>query len=222
LCTTLGFKVTDRCLGRERLKRRPETTWLAEVSNVVLQQALRHLDQAFRNFFAGRARYPAFKRKRGPQSATNMKNGFTWRRGELTLAKVNKPLDFRFSRRFSDEPSSVTVRKDAAERYFVSFVVEEDIQPLPGSRRRVGIDLGLTDTVVTSDGERFSNQRFFRKEDKRLKRAQQRLAKKRKGSRNREKARIRVARIHARIEDRRVDFLHKLTTDLISQLRYKA
>jgi putative transposase len=199
------------------LKRQEATVWLQEVSSVPLQQALRHLESAFRNFFDGRAKYPTFKKKRGPQAATYASSAFKWDGTSLTLAKMDKPLDIHWSRPLPKDakPSSVTITKDPAGRYFVSFLVEEEIATLPVSPKTVGIDLGLHDVVALSTGEKTGNERFFLKDEKRLARAQRAHARKQKGSKNREKARKRVARIHARIADRRRDFLHKLTTGLI-------
>ncbi len=115
------------------------------------------------------------------------------------------------------KPTTITVSKDAARRYFVSFLVEEDIQPLPVSPKTVGIDLGLHDVVTLSTGEKTGNERFFVQDEKRLARAQRRQARKQKGSKNQEKARRKVAKAHARIADRRRDFQHKLSTRLIRE-----
>lgn len=199
------------------LKRQKETVWLNEVSSVALQQELRHLDRAFINFFEGRGGYPQFHKKRGKQSATYAASAFTWDGEQLTLAKMSEPLNIRWSRYFVGTPSTVTVSKDAAERYFVSILVEEEIQPKEPTQSQVGVDLGLMDAVILSTGQKFGNPRFFHKDEKRLAKAQRQLAKKQKGSKNREKTRLKVARIHAKIADRRQDFLHKLTTRLINE-----
>lgn len=199
------------------LKKQEEVAWLQEVSSVPLQQSLRHLESAFRTFFDGRAKYPTFKKKHGPQAATYASSAFKWDGKDVTLAKMTAPLDIRWSRSLPKDakPSSVTVTKDPAGRYFVSFLIEEAIAPLPVSPKTVGVDLGLHDVVTLSTGEKTGNERFFTKDEKKLARAQRCLARKQKGSKNREKARRKVARIHARIADRRCDFLHKLTTRLI-------
>lgn len=130
---------------------------------------------------------------------------------------MNEPLNIRWSRHFDGTPSTVTVSKDAANRYFVSILVEEEIQPKETSGSQVGIDLGLSDAVILSTGHKFGNPRYFRKDEKRLAKAQRKLSRKQKGSRNREKARLKVARIHAKIADRRLDFLNKLSTRLINE-----
>jgi putative transposase len=201
------------------LKQQEGLSWLSEVSSVPLQQALRHLDKAFLNFFEGRGAYPTFKKKRGQQAATYTANAFTWRDGNMTLAKMGEPLAIRWSRSLPDraKPSSVTVTKDCAGRYFISILVEEEIAHLPQSEQTIGADLGVKSFVALSDGEIVGNPKFFAKDEKKLARAQKRHAKKKKGCKNREKVRKKVARIHARIADRRRDFLHKLSTRLIRE-----
>jgi putative transposase len=201
------------------LKQQPDPAWLNEVSSVPLQQVLRHLDSAFRNFFEGRANYPAFRKKRGRQAATYASSAFRWdaEAHTLTLAKMDAPLDMRWSRSFAGTPTSVTISQDTAGRYFVSFLVEEDIQSLPTVNAQVGVDVGLKDLAVFSTGEKVANLKHLRHSGRRLAHAQRNLTRKQKGSRNREKARLKVARIHARIADQRSDGLHKLTTRLIRE-----
>jgi putative transposase len=201
------------------LKKQEETVWLNEVSSVPLQQALRHLDKAFRNFFEGRADYPTFKKKRNQQSATYASNAFTWDGHTLTLAKMDAPLDIVWHRPLPDgcKPSSVTITKDEAERSFVSILVEEDIKAWEVTPKMVGLDLGLKSMVITSDGHTFGNPTFFSQEEKKLAKAQRRHAHKKKGSKNRNKARLKVARIHKTIADRRRDYQHQLSTRLIRE-----
>ncbi|HET9920775.1 MAG TPA: IS200/IS605 family element RNA-guided endonuclease TnpB [Ktedonobacteraceae bacterium] len=201
------------------LKKQDEYAWLNEVSSVPLQQSLRHLDKAFRHFFEGRAEYPTFKKKRNDQSATYTSNAFKWDGKHLTLAKMDDPLEIVWSRPLPEgcRPSSVTISKDEANRYFVSFLLEEDLKPLPVVTKHVGLDLGLKSMVITSDGHTYGNPKFFAKDEKKLARAQRRHARKKKGSKNREKARLKVARIHKKIADRRRDYQHKLSTKLIRE-----
>jgi putative transposase len=189
------------------LKQQAETAWLAEVSSVPLQQSLRHLERAFANFFEGRAKYPRFKsKKRDSQAATYTASAFTWKDGTLTLAKMDAPLDIRWSRPLPEgaRPSMVTVRRNTAGRYFVSLLLEEQIEPLPASPE-------------SSKGDKVGTPRFFVRDEKKLARAQQRHARKQRGSKNREKARRKVAKIHVRIADRRRDYQHKLSTRLIRE-----
>jgi putative transposase len=201
------------------LKKQEDYCWLSEVSSVPLQQALRHLDKAFINFFEGRTPYPTFHKKRNKQSATYTSNAFTYRDGMITLAKMSDPLDIRWSRPLPEGaiPSSATISKDCTHRYFISILVEEDIVRLPPTEQTIGADLGLKSFVVLSDGETVGNPKFFHQDEKQLAKAQRRHAKKKKGSKNRNKARLKVARIHARIADRRRDFSHKLSTRLIRE-----
>jgi putative transposase len=200
-------------------KARAESAWLAEVSSVPLQQSLRHLERAFVNFFEGRAKYPKFKKKHGSQAATYTTSAFIWKDGQLTLAKMQTPLAIRWSRPLPEgaSPTTVTVSRDPAGRYFVSLLVEEEMAPLRATSAVVGVDLGLTDVVTLSTGEKTGNERFLRQDEKRLARLQRRHARKCKGSQNREKARRKVAKLHARIADRRRDFQRKLTTRLIRE-----
>ena len=211
----------DASAALTQLKQQPETTWLNEVSSVPTQQALRHLETAFRNFFAGRAKYPAFHRKHGKQAATYASAAFRWDADKrtLTLAKMVTPLHIHWSRLLPDgaQPTTVTVSRDTAGRYFVSMLMEEEIAALPAIATQVGIDLGLHDVVVLDSGEKVSNPRFLAHDAQKLAKAQRRLAKKKLGSKNRAKARRTVARIHARIADRRTDFLQKLSTRIMRE-----
>lgn len=201
-------------------KQDPELEFLREVSNVPLQQALRQQQVAFNNFFAKRARYPRFKSKRKSRaSATFQNNAFSFREGVLKLAKMDAPLAIVWSRPLPEgaEPSTVTVSKDAAGRWFVSLLVEEKISPLAPVEQTVGIDAGLNHLLTLSTGEKISNPRHERADRKRLAKAQRELSRKAKGSANRVKAKVKVARAHARIADRRRDFLHKVTTRLVRE-----
>ncbi|GAA2311212.1 RNA-guided endonuclease TnpB family protein [Nonomuraea roseoviolacea subsp. roseoviolacea] len=201
-------------------KKTPELSFLGEVSSVPLQQALRHLQAAFVNFFARRAKYPVFKaRKKSRASAEYTRSAFRWRDGRLTLAKMDAPLDIVWSRPLPEgaQPSTVTVSKDAAGRWFVSLLVEEAITPLPPAERSVGVDAGITALVTLSTGEKIANPTFERADRRKLARAQRVLARKQKESNNRIKARLRVAKVYTRIADRRRDFLHKVTTRLVRE-----
>ncbi len=182
-------------------KRTEELAFLAEVSSVPLQQALRHLQAAFANFFAKRARYPVFKsRKKSRASAEYTRSAFRWRDGRLTLAKMDGPLDIVWSRPLPQgaQPSTVTVSKDAAGRWFVSILVEQAIDPLAPTGGAVGVDAGITALVTLSTGEKITNPRHERADRRALTRAQRALARKTAGSGNRAKARVRVARLYAR------------------------
>ncbi|MGW6614204.1 RNA-guided endonuclease InsQ/TnpB family protein [Streptomyces erythrochromogenes] len=206
-------------------KKTPEREWLTEVSSVVLQQSLRDLDTAYKNFFDGlkgkrpRLGAPCFKSKRDNRQSIRFTANAGWKitnGGKLRLPKVGE-LAVKWSRTLPSVPSTVTVIKDAAGRYFASFVVEMDPEALPVSDSVVGIDLGMTHFAILSDGTKIDSPRFLRRAEKKLKKAQQNLSRKAKGSNNRDKARIKVARVHARIADARREFHHQLSTKLIRE-----
>ena len=202
-------------------KKTEELSFLNAVSSVPLQQTLRHLQSAFANFFARRAKYPRFKSKRKSRaSAEYTSSAFRFRDGMLTLAKMSEPLDIVWSRPLPEggTPTTVTVSRDAAGRWFVSVICDDPtVRPLPPNDTAVGVDVGLDRLLTLSTGERIANPRHERRDRSRLAKAQRELSRKAKGSANREKARRKVARIYARITDRRRDYLHKLTTRLVRE-----
>ena len=200
-------------------KKAEDLQFLNEVSCVPLQQGLRHLQKAFSNFFAGRAKYPNFKKKRNGGSAEFTKSAFKFRDGQIFLAKDSEPLNIRWSRQLPPEaePSTVTVKLSPAGRWTASLLVEVEIEPLLESPNQVGIDLGITSLVALSTGEKVANPKGFAAKRRKLRRAQKALSRKQKGSNNRHKARIKVAKVHAEISDTRNDFLHKLTTRLVRE-----
>ncbi|MBW5485482.1 IS200/IS605 family element transposase accessory protein TnpB [Streptomyces bambusae] len=203
-------------------KKTEELAYLSEVSSVPLQQTLRHLQVAFTNFFGKRAQYPRFKsRKKSRRSAEYTTSAFRFRDGRLTLAKMQEPLAVVWSRPLPEgaSPSTVTVSQDSAGRWFVSMLCDDSgVEPLPTTDTAVGIDVGLDHLLTLSTGEKIANPRHERRDRARLALAQRRLAKKAKGGgANRTKARHKVAKIHARIADRRRDHLHKLTTRLVRE-----
>ena len=166
----------DVSVALTHLKKQAGYEWLSLVSSVPLQQALRHLDKAFINFFEGRAKYPSFKKKRHRQSATYAASAFIWRNGKITLAKMRDPLEIVWSRPLPHGaiPCSVTLTKDGAERYFISLLIEEDIPHLEPSNNSIGADLGLKSFVVLSSGSVVGNPKFFAKDEKKLAKAQRR------------------------------------------------
>ncbi|MFD9735582.1 RNA-guided endonuclease InsQ/TnpB family protein [Umezawaea sp. NPDC059074] len=201
-------------------KQTDELDFLNEVSSVPLQQGLRHLQKAFTRYFGKQADYPRFKsRKRSRASAEYTRSAFRWRDGELTLAKMAEPLAIVWSRPLPEgaEPSTVTVSRDPAGRWHVSILVETTVDRFAPTTAVVGVDAGLTSLLTLSTGEKIDNPQHEHRERAALARAQRNLARKAKGSTNRAKARVKVARVHARIADRRRDLLHKLTTRLVRE-----
>lgn len=210
----------DTCRMLTAWKGEPETAWLYDVSNVPLQQGLQHLQQAYVNFWSRRAKYPTFKSKRKSRaSATFTRSGFAWRNGRISLAKCAEPLNIVWSRPLPEgaAPSTVTVSRDAANRWHISILVEDAIEALPHADHAVGIDAGITSLLSLSTGEKITNPKPEKRDRVRLAKAQRNLARKEKGSANRAKARVKVARVHARIADRRRDHLHKLSTRIIRE-----
>jgi putative transposase len=209
-------------------KRTPEREWLTDAPVGVMQQALRDLDTAYRNFFdslSGKRKgpkmgAPRFKSKRDNRQVARYTKSDCFRvlsNEKLRLPKVGE-VAVRWSRELPSEPSSVTVIKDAAGRYFASFVVQTDpSEVLPEVSGEVGIDLGLTHFAVLSDGRKITAPKFFRRAERKLRKAQQNLSRKAKGSNNRKKAVVKVARAHARTADARRDHHHKLSTTLIRE-----
>jgi IS605 OrfB family transposase len=208
-------------------KQAPERAWLADVSSVVLQQALADLNTAYRNFFASvtgkrkgpKISPPRFRSRKDSRQAVRFTANARFKvlgNGKLRLPKIGD-VQVRWSRPLPAAPSSVTVIRDAAGRFFASFVVEVNEAPLPETEAECGTDLGLGHFAVMDDGTKVSAPRFLRRAEKKLKRAQKDLSRKQKGSANREKARVKVARAHARVGDARRDFHHKLSTRVIRE-----
>ncbi|MFD7499450.1 RNA-guided endonuclease InsQ/TnpB family protein [Streptomyces sp. NPDC059850] len=219
--------VTSAELSRRRItqaKRTAERAWLAEAPAIALQQSLRDLDTAYKNFFdflkgtrkgrkVGPPRYKSKKDTR--QSIRLTASAFSLRgNGTVYVAKVGD-IKVKWSRPLPSPPTSLTVTKDSAGRYFMSFVVDTEPHVLPVLDAEVGIDLGLSTFAVLSDGTRIRSPKFLRRAEKKLKRLQKDLSRKAKGSKNRDKARARVARQHARVADRRRDWHHKASTQII-------
>ena len=217
-------KYTELSKRLTQIKKNEEKNWLTEVSSIPLQQSLRDLETAYSNFFASckgkrkgrKVKPPKFKKRKFKQSARFTDNGFTVNQHHVTLAKIGD-LKVVWSRPLPSKPSSVTVIKDAADRYFLSFVVEIQLETLPDNEQAVGIDLGIATFATLDTGEKINAPKPLKKRLKRLKKAQRNLSRKQKGSKRREKARKRVAKIHAKIKDTRTDFLHKLSTRIVRE-----
>jgi IS605 OrfB family transposase len=215
-------------------KRTPDWAWLAEVSAVVLQQSVADLHRAYRNYFAAlaemkterakgnkqvklRVHKPRLKRRHYDQTIRFTANSRfrVLSNGRLRLPKVGD-LRVRWSRELPSSPSSVTITLDGAGRYYASFVVQIQEAPLPWTPAQVGIDLGLTHFATLSTGEKLTNPLWLRQRQRALRRAQRSLSRRQKGN-NRDKQRRKVARLHARVADARLDFHHQLSARLIRE-----
>jgi putative transposase len=202
------------------MKATEELGWLNEVPCVPLQQALRHQQAAFASFFAGRASCPRYKSRGGRQCAEYTRSGFRYRDGQLYLAKTGTPLAFAWSWPDIDpamlDPTTVTVSRDPCGRWYVSFAVDvPEPAPLPSAGAVAGVDLGIKDFAVTSDGNKIANPRSLAKRERSLARYQRRQARCQKGSANRAKARAKVARAHRKVRASRADFLHRTSARLV-------
>lgn len=195
--------------------------WLAEVSNIPLQQAVADLGVAFKNFFdscKGKRKgkklgYPKFKKKTGKQAARFRKGGFSIKGNKVFLAKIGC-IKTKWSRPLPSEPSSVTAIKDRAGRYFLSFVVEILPELLPAINPSVGIDLGIKTFAALSTSEKISSPDYS-KLDRKIKRNQRKFSRRAKGSKRRELMRVKVAKLKGKQRDTRKDFLHKLSTKVV-------
>lgn len=204
-------------------KKTVEREWLVTVSTIPLQQSVADLGIAYKNFFDSlkgkrkgkRVGTPKFKKKVGKQSARFRIGGFSIRSDSVYLAKIGDVSPI-WSRELPSEPSSVTVIKDAANRYFLSFVVETEPHQVDAEHKSIGIDLGIKTFAAMSNGEMVKSPDYS-KLDKRLRRKQKQIARQVKGSKRREKTRLQIAKLHNEIGDSRKDFLHKLSTRVINE-----
>jgi putative transposase len=224
-CHASGEKISDTEVQRRVItlaKRAPERAWLGEVASVALVQACQDARRAYRNWFdslSGRRKgrtvgHPAFRRKHYRQSIRLTRNGFAMHGLKLYVAKVGDIM-VEWSRDLPSVPSSVTVIREPDGRYYASFVVERAATPLPLCDREIGVDVGLSHLAVTSDGEVIGNPRFMRAKERKLARAQRALSRKQKGSANRAKARQRVAVVHRKVRESRLDHAHKTALRLV-------
>ncbi len=203
-------------------KKTASREWLSEVSNIPLQQSLNDLEQAYQNFFQSckgtrkgrKVRPPKFKKRNAKQSAKFRVGGFKLDGDKIYLAKIGN-LKIIWSRPLPSSPTSITVIKDAAKRYFLSFVVEVNQQRLPESPNSIGIDLGIKTFATLSNGEKIDAPKPLKKRIKRLRKLNRNLSRKQKGSKRYERARVRKAKLTAQMKDTRKDFLHKLSTRII-------
>src|SRR5271157_5690425 len=214
-----GLNYQDTALRLTAMKRQPEYAWLREVNSQALQVALRNLDTAYKNFFAGRAKVPKFKCRRDKQSF-GVPQHFTLdaEQNRLSIPRLT-PLKIVVHRPVVGTPRSVTISRGPSGRYFASILCEVDVPERSPKRRgkEIGLDLGLKSFAVTSEGEKIDAPHFLRKAEEKLVRAQRQLSRKKKGSRNRTKARVKVARLHEKVANQRADFLHKLSRRLIDE-----
>ncbi|WPF88670.1 IS200/IS605 family element RNA-guided endonuclease TnpB [Cyanobacterium aponinum AL20118] len=220
--TNETYKATGKGLSRDEIinklpQLKKEKEWLSEVPSQALQQVALDLSSAFLNFFEKRAKFPKFKKK-GNKQSVRFPQGIKLDGDYLTLPKFKK-VYCKVSRLPEGKLKSVTVSMTSSGKYFASCLYD-DGQDLPEQNsegKAVGIDLGVKDFCITSDGSKYGNLNHYRKYEQKLSKKQKRLAKKQKGSNNRNKARKAVAKVHEKITRCREDFLHKLSRKLVDE-----
>ena len=196
------------------LKNEEGTLWLNEVNSQCLQQSLKNLETAFKNFFKKTSKYPKFKSKKGKNSF-RVPQHIKVIDGRIFVPKFKEGIKLIEHRPFIGTIKQCTFSKDCRNKYFVSILVETTVEPLKPTNRTVGIDLGIKDFVITSDGKKYENPRYTKRYEEKLKVAQRHLSRKIKGSHQYEKQRLKVAKVHEKISNSRKDNLHKVSIDLI-------
>ena len=197
------------------MKKQEETAWLNEVNSQTLQFAIKSLEAAYNNFFKKRAKFPNFKSKHSKNSFTVPQSAYV-AGGRLFIPKFTEGIKCRVHREIKGKIGKVTITKTPSGKYFASvFTEEEYITPLDKTGKSVGVDMGLKDLLVTSEGETFKNSRYTRRYECKLAKAQQHLSRKKKGSRGFENQRLKVARLHEKIANSRADYLHKCSISLV-------
>ena len=197
-----------------KLKKEEETRWLKEVNSQTLQFALRSLDTAFLNFFRGNAQFPKFKSRKNKNTFTIPQFGVI-EEGKINIPKFKSGIKVKLHREVKGKIGKMNITKTPTGKYYVSIFTEQIIDELPKTGKQVGCDLGIKDFVITSEGTKFKNNRYTKKYAKQLKKAQQYLSRKQKGSNGFEKQKIKVAKIHEKIASCRLDTLHKVSIELV-------
>ena len=214
------YKTTGKILNNTPAQYKKEYPWLKEVDSLALANAQLNLNKVYKNFLKDKSvGFPKFKKKKNKQSyTTNNQNGTIYiKDGYIKLPKLKSMVKVKQHREFNGKIKSVTISKTLTNKYYVSILVEEEITPLPKIDKKIGIDLGIKDFAVTSDGEIFENPKWLRKLEQRVKFLQRSLSRKKKGSKNREKVRLKLAKAYEKLVNQRQDFLHKLSSKIINE-----
>lgn len=213
--TSISYNKTSQMLT----ELKTELPWLKEVDSMALQESLRDLDKAFQNFFSKRGGYPKFHSKHNHNQSyrtRNQSNGIRIMGKYLVLPKLG-PVKFRQSRQVVGKITNATIRRTPSGKYFVSLCVTAEADPPPKKGGQLGIDVGIKSFYTDSNGNSIDNPKHLRKSEKKIVREQRKLSRKEKGSKNQNKQRIRLARVHEKIANQRKDFLQKQTTMLVRE-----
>lgn len=197
-----------------KLKKQEGTKWLKEVNSQTLQFALKSLDSAYTNFFRGNAKFPRFKSRKSKNSFTVPQSGKIVD-GKLNIPKFKDGIKIKLHREVLGAIGKMSITRTSSGKYFVSIFTEQKVEQMPSNTKAIGCDLGIKDFVITSDNKKFKNNRYTKKYAKKLKKAQQHLSRKQKGSNGFEKQRLKVAKIHEKIASCRLDTLHKVSYELV-------
>ena len=218
------YKKNNKMLNNTPAQYKKDFPWLKEVDSLALSNAQMNLDKAYKNFFRDKSvGFPKFKSKKNnyySYTTNNQKNTINIVDGKyIKLPKLKTLVRIKQHRQIpiDGKIKSATISKNPSGKYYISILVEQEIKELPKNEFAIGIDLGLTDFAITSDGVKYSNPRYLRKSLNKLIKEQRKLSRKKKGSKNRNKQRIKIARVHEKIINQRKDFLHKLSFELINE-----
>lgn len=215
------YKKTGKTLNNTPAQYKKEYSWLKEVDSLALANAQMNLNKAYKNFFRDKSvGFPKFKNKkrnRHSYTTNNQKGTIYIKDRYIKLPKLKTPIKIVQHRSFTGEIKSCTISKTPTNKYYISILVDEDINQLPKNNNKVGIDLGIKNFAITSNEEVFENPKWLRKSEKRIIKLQRDLSRKKKGSNNRDKARLKVAKLHEKITNQRKDFLHKLSSKIINE-----
>ena len=198
-----------------------EYEWLKEVDSLALANAQMNLDKAYKNFFRDKSvGFPKFKSKKDNHKSytTNNQNGTIYiENNRIKIPKLKSMIKIKQHREFVGLIKSCTISQNPSGKYYISMLVNTENIQLPKLDTKVGIDLGIKEFAITSDGEMFSNPKWLKKSEKRLRKLQKDLSRKQKGSNNRRKDRLKVAKLHEKISNQRKDYLHKISHYIISE-----
>jgi putative transposase len=214
------YKQTGKMLNNTPAQYKREYPFLKEVDSLALANAQLNLEKAYKNFFRDKnVGFPKFKKKKGYQSyTTNNQNGtVSLENGYLKVPKLKTPIKVKQHRTFEGKIKSVTISKTPTDKYYASILVETEVEKLPDTDKKVGIDLGIKDFLVLSDETKIENPKWLRKTEKRIKKVQRDLSRKQKGSKNYERTRLKLAKLHEKISNQRKDFLHQISSKIINE-----
>ena len=211
-----SLNYSDNSKTLTELKKQEEYSWLNEINSQSLQSSLKHLDDSYNGFFKKRTKFPKFKSKH-TKNSFKVPQFVKLENGKLKIPKFKEPIDLNLSRSFNGIIKQCTISKTPTNEYFVSILVETTHSVIPKTGKSIGIDLGLKDFIITSDGYKYKNKRYTKTYEKKLKEHQQHLSRKTKGSNRYQKQKLKVATIYKKITNSRLDNLHKVSTELIKK-----